>query len=100
MTRTVRRRVFVEGRVQGVFFRQSLAEEATARGLSGWVRNLHDGRVEAVLMGHEDAVEAVIAWCHHGPPAARVLRVHRRDEPAGGEVEGFGIRPTALGHES
>jgi acylphosphatase len=88
----VRAHVYISGRVQGVFFRDSLREEATRRGVSGWVRNLPDGRVEAVLEGERPAVEAVIAWCHQGPPLARVTRVEVHWEPYSGQFRGFAIR--------
>jgi acylphosphatase len=71
----VRARVLVSGRVQGVFFRYTCAQEAAAAGLRGFVRNLPDGRVEAVFQGSKPAVERLIAWCHAGPPAARVGQV-------------------------
>jgi acylphosphatase len=71
----IARRVTICGRVQGVGFRYALADEARARNLRGWVRNRRDGTVEAVLAGVEGDVEAVIAWAHHGPPAARVTEV-------------------------
>lgn len=77
----VRCHLLISGRVQGVFYRASLREEAVGRGLGGWVRNLGDGRVEAELEGPEDAVDEVVAWSHDGPPAARVrgVEVSRRD---------------------
>ncbi|HEY3587562.1 MAG TPA: acylphosphatase [Myxococcaceae bacterium] len=65
----------VVGRVQGVAFRVYAVDEATRLGLSGWVRNRHDGTVEAQAEGTPEAVEAFVAWCHHGPPAARVKEV-------------------------
>lgn len=71
----VMRRVRVTGRVQGVFYRASCQSEAEARGLSGWVRNLDDGSVEALLVGDADAVESMIEWCRSGPELARVDRV-------------------------
>lgn len=71
----IARRVTISGRVQGVGFRYALADEARARNLRGWVRNRREGTVEAVLAGVEADVEAVIAWAHHGPPAARVTEV-------------------------
>ena len=71
----LRARLFIEGKVQGVFFRQKTAERAKAYGVYGWVRNLPDRRVEALFEGSDDAVEALIDWCHMGPPAALVRRV-------------------------
>jgi acylphosphatase len=69
---TVRRRVVVTGRVQGVFFRDSAAREARRRGVAGWVSNRPDGSVEAVFEGEPDAVAALVAWARHGPEHARV----------------------------
>ena len=61
--------MLVTGRVQGVWFRETCRERAVTAGLGGWVRNLHDGRVEAVFEGPEAAVEQLVEWCHHGPGA-------------------------------
>ena len=89
--KTVRTRVFVSGRVQGVWFRESCREQAVAAGVSGWVRNLADGRVEAVFEGPEAAVERVVRWCHDGPRHARVDRVETQTEQPVGE-SGFRVR--------
>lgn len=62
--------IFVSGRVQGVFYRASTREVALRHHLSGWVRNLSDGRVEAMLEGERENIEKVIEWCRLGPPAA------------------------------
>ncbi len=74
----------VTGRVQGVWFRVSTQREAQALGLAGWVRNLPDGRVEAVAEGPRALVERLVAYCHEGPPMARVDDVEARwTEPQG-----------------
>jgi acylphosphatase len=91
------RRLFIHGRVQGVGFRWSLNAKANALGLAGWVRNRHDGSVEALVRGEPDAVEALTVWAWQGPPAARVDRVITRDEPDQDTPEvrgGFRQRPT------
>jgi acylphosphatase len=91
MTASRRVRVVVSGRVQGVFFRASCAEEASRLGLSGWVANERDGSVEAVFEGDEEAVVEMIAWCHDGPEWARVTGVDARDEAPIGD-RGFVVR--------
>ena len=85
-----RRHVIVSGRVQGVWFRDSMRREAERLALAGWVRNLPDGNVEAVFEGPPEAVERLSAWCHRGPPGARVTSVIPRDEPPEG-LTGFRI---------
>ena len=80
----VRRRVRVWGSVQGVFFRATCAREAERRGLTGWVRNVADGSVEAAFEGEVDAVEAMTTWCRRGPDGARVDGVEAADEPPEG----------------
>ena len=87
----VRVHVFVEGRVQGVWFRDSAYREAARLGVHGWVRNLSDGRVEAIYEGLRDAVEEMIAWTNHGPDRARVTRLQIKDE-APRDEKGFSIR--------
>ncbi len=71
----VARRVVVHGRVQGVFFRDTCRREAERLGVGGWIRNEPDGSVAAHLEGPAEAVDELVAWCHDGPPAARVDRV-------------------------
>ena len=71
----IARRLVIGGRVQGVGFRETLVMIATREGVAGWVRNRRDGTVEAFVQGEEDAVERVVAWCRHGPPAARVTEI-------------------------
>jgi acylphosphatase len=90
-TDRVRAHVHVSGRVQGVYYRATTRDTARDRDVDGWVRNLDDGRVEAVFEGDPDAVEAMIEWCHAGSPAASVDDVSvEREEPQG--IEGFEIR--------
>ncbi len=67
--------IFVSGKVQGVFYRSQADQTARQLGLTGWVQNLADGRVEAVVEGPQDAVEAMIRWCHQGSAAAQVANV-------------------------
>jgi acylphosphatase len=86
-------RIVVSGRVQGVWFRGWTIEAAEARGVRGWVRNRRGGQVEALLIGPADSVEAVIAACRHGPPAARVEAVDRTAAADDGSV-GFRQVPT------
>ena len=88
----VRAHVWVSGRVQMVFFRGSAQHVARERGLAGWVRNLPDGRVEAVFEGASAAVQALLDWCHHGPPHAVVEHVEVRWEPPQAEPPGFRVR--------
>ena len=86
-----RRHVVVRGRVQGVFFRDSCRREALARGVAGWVRNTPDGSVEAVFEGPAEAVDAMVAWVHDGPPHASVAGVSVRTEQPEG-LSGFQVR--------
>ena len=68
-------RAIVSGRVQGVSYRASTAAKARQLGLAGWVKNRPDGSVELEAEGSPDQVAALVTWCHHGPPAARVDHV-------------------------
>jgi acylphosphatase len=70
-------RFFVEGHVQGVFFRASAREQAQHLGVRGYARNLHDGRVEVLAVGDVQAVERLEQWLKHGPPSAHVERLER-----------------------
>jgi len=88
----VRAHVYVSGRVQGVFFRSETQDEALRRNVTGWVRNLPDGRVEAVFEGEKEAVEKLIEFCKRGPPGARVTKVEVAWEPYTGEFKDFKIR--------
>lgn len=86
-----RAHVHVTGRVQGVGFRATTSRHANQRGADGWVRNLDDGRVEAVFEGPPDVVEAMVEFCHEGSRAARVDDVTvEREQPAG--LSGFDVR--------
>ena len=86
-----RAHVTIEGRVQGVFFRHHTRETALRLGVTGWVRNRRDGSVEAVFEGEKESVAKVIRWCHQGPPAARVTKVHQVWEEYTGEFEDFSV---------
>lgn len=90
----VRAHVWITGRVQGVAFRAYTIDETRLRGVAGWVRNTSDGRVEAVFEGGKAAVEAMIAWCRKGPPAAQVTSVEVKWEEPKGEA-GFVVRHSA-----
>jgi acylphosphatase len=83
---SVRRRVVVSGRVQGVWFRESCRQQALERSVGGWVRNCDDGTVEAVFEGSPAAVEAMVAWCRAGPPHASVTSVVSTEEAPIGEM--------------
>ncbi|MEJ3750770.1 acylphosphatase [Actinomycetes bacterium KLBMP 9797] len=88
----IRKRVLVSGRVQGVYFRDTCQRLATGYGVRGWVRNLPDGRVEAVFEGAADAVERLVRWSHNGPRHARVSAVEVSGELPEGLAD-FTIRP-------
>ncbi|MCW6010566.1 acylphosphatase [Micromonospora sp. CPCC 205371] len=80
----IRKRVLVSGEVQGVFFRDTCRRVAGQQGVAGWVRNLPDGRVEAVFEGDVDGVERLVSWTRRGPSRATVTAVEVRDEPVEG----------------
>ena len=84
--------VFVSGRVQGVFFRAETQRQAVKLGLTGWVRNTDDRRVEAVFEGKADTVERILAWCGKGPALSRVTGVEVTEEEPTGDVVEFRIR--------
>lgn len=88
----VRARVFFEGLVQGVFFRANTKKCADSFELTGWVRNTHDGRVEAVFEGEEEKVRQAIEWCASKQPHAKVDGKEVEFSEANGEFEGFAIR--------
>jgi acylphosphatase len=86
-----RAHVFIRGKVQGVYFRQNTKQVATKHRVTGWVRNLLDGRVEAVFEGDMSNVSEVIEWCYIGPPNSRVDDVDVRFEKYMGEFASFTI---------
>lgn len=81
--------MIMHGKVQGVWFRDSMRREAVRLGIGGWVRNRADGAVEAVVQGEEQAVDAMVLWAHRGPRFAQVTRVEI--EPVSGDYVGFTI---------
>ena len=87
-----RAHVFVSGRVQGVLFRSKTKHKAEGHNVKGWVRNLPDGRVEAVFEGEEEAVKALIEFCKRGPPGARITNVDLRWENSTGEFNDFKMK--------
>ncbi len=87
-----RTHIFVSGKVQGVFFRSSTEEKAQEIGVTGWVRNLADGRVEAIFEGEQKKVEELVHWCKKGPQYAVVDSVEVIPENYKGEFPGFIIR--------
>ncbi len=84
--------VFIDGRVQGVFFRQYMKEAAQKEKVTGWVKNLPDGRVEAIFEGDANAVRRMIEWCHRGSPASRVDDVEVIEEAYTGSFNTFSIK--------
>ena len=84
-------RIFVTGKVQGVFFRQALKVMAKKNDVYGWVKNLKDGRVEAVLEGDEEKLSRLVEWAHGGPANARVEDVEIRNEEFAGEFTKFDV---------
>ena len=87
-----RAHVFVTGRVQGVFFRLETKRYADRHDVKGWVRNLPDGRVEAVFEGEKDAVETLIAFCKHGPSGAKVTNLELIREIYTGTFHNFRLK--------
>jgi acylphosphatase len=86
-----RYRVLISGRVQGVYFRANTSRMATTLGLTGWVRNLPDRRVEVVFEGSAAAADEMLRWCGIGTPPARVDRFDQYEETPTGEFTGFEI---------
>jgi acylphosphatase len=92
MKKNIRVHLFISGRVQGVFFRDRMRSYAKKLNVTGWVRNLNDGRVEAILEGEEENVLKVIGWAKKGPLLARVDNVDVREEEYKKEFNEFEIR--------
>ena len=87
-----RAHLFIVGRVQGVFFRSQTKNKADINGVKGWIRNLPDGRVEAVFEGEKEAVKKLVEFCKKGPSGARVAKTDIEWTPYTGMFENFGIR--------
>lgn len=88
---SVRAHVIVTGDVQGVFYRHTAAKRARAKGLTGWIRNLPDGRVEVVVEGEEQAVRDFVEWCRSGPPHASVEDIEVSWGPPKTDSSGFNV---------
>ena len=88
----MRAHVLINGRVQGVFYRAFTRELASALGLSGWVRNLRDGGVEAIFEGDKRTIEQAIQQCYSGPPGSRVTNIDVTWEVYTGAESGFSVR--------
>lgn len=87
-----RAHVFVEGMVQGVFFRSHVSDQAERSDVTGWVRNLKDGRVEAIFEGEKEDVRMVVDWCRMGPPGTRVTNLKVDWQNYRDEFDSFEIR--------
>lgn len=86
------RHLWIRGRVQGVWFRHNTYLQAQALGgLAGWVRNLPDGRVEVLVQGESERVEALVRWCHQGPPLAQVEAVEQFEKPVQLQLSEFQV---------
>jgi len=84
--------VLISGRVQGVWFRSSTKQKAEQLGVTGWVRNTKDGRVEAIFEGEENSVKSLIEWCHHGPPLAKIEKVEVNNQSPTNGFDDFSIK--------
>jgi acylphosphatase len=84
--------IYVSGKVQGVFFRAAAHDQAESLGLTGWVRNLPDGRVEILAEGKSEPIAEFLDWCRSGPPRARVEECRAVEENPTGEFGGFEVR--------
>lgn len=84
--------VIMSGRVQGVWFRATTKQKAEQLGLKGWVRNTHDGCVEAVFEGEENLVKQMIDWCHRGSPLANIENVEVKNQDVTNSFDDFSIK--------
>jgi|TARA_B100001750_G_C15415545_1_gene550079 acylphosphatase len=82
----------VTGRVQGVFFRQATRVTAIKNNVTGWIKNLDDGRVEVLIEGEDKSVDSVIEWCNYGPANSRVDNIQVNTEDYSGKFESFEVR--------
>lgn len=87
----IRVRLIIQGRVQGVWFRDSTRRQAITLGVDGWVKNRTDGSVEALVEGPKEKVDTLVKWCHQGPPHAKVTHVDAKQEEWTGEFISFDI---------
>lgn len=94
LNQTITRHLLIHGRVQGVGYRFATQREAQRLGLTGWVRNRHNGDVEAVASGPAEAVFRLIEWCNDGPPTAKVVRVDASPAEEPPRNSEFDILPT------
>ncbi|MFH1429406.1 MAG: acylphosphatase [Candidatus Margulisiibacteriota bacterium] len=88
----IRKHIFISGLVQGICFRMYTQRQAGSLGVKGWVKNLPDGRVEAIFEGHQSDVDKLIIWCNLGPPYAEVDNIETHKEDYTGEFDNFSIR--------
>jgi acylphosphatase len=87
-----KKHLIISGRVQGVWFRASTKQKANQLGLTGWVQNTDNGKVEAVIEGEEISIKEMIKWCQHGPSMARVEKVEIKDEKTTDSYTDFSIK--------
>ena len=92
MNKRTRIHLFIKGRVQGVFFRESTRIKARQLEINGWVKNLNDGRIEAVFEGENEKIKKIIKWARHGPIISRVDDVEIKEEEYRDEFKNFEIR--------
>ena len=95
MTEYIRLHVFISGKVQGVYYRQNTATQAQELSISGWIRNLKDGKVEAVFEGEKNNVNKLLDWCHSGPKNAIVSNIEIVNESFKNEYTNFQILESA-----